>query len=85
MASKQKDLIQAVDFALSGNWDDAHKIVQRYDIDETANWIHAVLHRLEGDKTNASYWYRRAGQGDWVNSDPDGQLLTIRDKLTGRA
>lgn len=85
MADKQKELIQAVDFALSGKWDDAHKMVQRYDGDETANWIHAALHRIEGDETNAKYWYRRAGQGDWVHSDPEDQLRAIRDKLTNRA
>jgi hypothetical protein len=44
-----------------GNWDRAHKIVQ----DETgrdAAWVHAHLHRVEGDLGNASYWYRQAGR-----------------------
>ena len=44
-----------------GNWDKAHDIVQitsGYDGD----WIHAYLHRKEGDQSNASYWYRRVGK-----------------------
>jgi hypothetical protein len=44
-----------------GDWDAAHKIAQ--DIDTpTGAWIHAYLHRKEGDLGNAVYWYRRASQ-----------------------
>lgn len=44
-----------------GNWDAAHAIAQ--DIaDKTGSWVHAYLHRKEGDHGNAGYWYRRAGQ-----------------------
>lgn len=44
-----------------GNWTAAHAIAQ--DIgDRTGSWIHAYLHRKEGDLGNAGYWYRRAGQ-----------------------
>lgn len=44
-----------------GHWDEAHKIAQDID-DKTGAWIHAYLHRKEGDLGNAGYWYRRAGQ-----------------------
>ncbi len=44
-----------------GNWNTAHAIVQDID-DRTGAWIHAYLHRKEGDPGNAGYWYRRAGQ-----------------------
>jgi hypothetical protein len=44
-----------------GNWDAAHSIAQDID-DRTGAWIHAYLHRKEGDLGNAGYWYRRAGQ-----------------------
>jgi hypothetical protein len=44
-----------------GDWDAAHRIAQ--DIDTpTGAWIHAYLHRKEGDLGNAGYWYRRASQ-----------------------
>ncbi len=44
-----------------GNWDKAHNIVQDLE-DKDAAWIHAYLHRKEGDIGNADYWYRRAGK-----------------------
>ena len=44
-----------------GDWNSAHAIAQ--DIhDETGSWIHAYLHRKEGDLANAGYWYRRANK-----------------------
>lgn len=44
-----------------GRWNAAHAIAQ--DIgDQTGSWIHAYLHRKEGDLGNAGYWYRRAGK-----------------------
>jgi hypothetical protein len=44
-----------------GNWEAAHDTAQ--DIEDAAgSWVHAYLHRKEGDASNAGYWYRRAGQ-----------------------
>ena len=42
-----------------GAWDEAHRVAQDID-DETGAWVHAYLHRKEGDIANAGYWYRRA-------------------------
>jgi hypothetical protein len=42
-----------------GDWDAAHRVAQDVD-DEDGAWIHAYLHRKEGDPGNAAYWYRRA-------------------------
>ncbi len=44
-----------------GDWDKAHDIVQA-DQSPEANWVHAHLHRVEGDASNAGYWYNRAGR-----------------------
>jgi hypothetical protein len=44
-----------------GNWDAAHTVAQDID-NEDGSWIHAYLHRKEGDVGNAAYWYRRAGK-----------------------
>jgi hypothetical protein len=43
------------------SWEKAHKIVQNINGKDAA-WIHAYLHRKEGDSSNASYWYSRAGK-----------------------
>ena len=45
----------------AGNWDAAHREVQDDDSAEAA-WVHAYLHRKEGDFSNAGYWYARANQ-----------------------
>jgi hypothetical protein len=44
-----------------GNWDAAHNTAQDIE-NETGAWVHAYLHRKEGDASNAAYWYRRAGK-----------------------
>jgi hypothetical protein len=54
----------AIDAALAGNWQQAHEIVQALD-DPLACWIHAILHKIEGDAGNARYWYARSGGKDY--------------------
>ncbi len=44
-----------------GDWDEAHRLAQAQD-DADGAWVHAYLHRVEGDLSNADYWYRRAGK-----------------------
>jgi hypothetical protein len=44
-----------------GDWDQAHRVAQEVG-DRSGAWVHAYLHRKEGDLGNASYWYRRAGK-----------------------
>jgi hypothetical protein len=44
-----------------GDWDAAHHVAQDID-DATGAWVHAYLHRKEGDDGNAAYWYSRAGR-----------------------
>ena len=66
--------LKALWYDAKGDWTKAHQIVQDID-DEAAAWIHAYLHRKEGDIGNADYWYRRAGkerpaislQHEWEN------------------
>jgi hypothetical protein len=53
--------LAALWWAAKGNWDQAHKIVQDEESSDAA-WVHAYLHRVEGDIGNASYWYRRASK-----------------------
>ena len=53
--------LAALWWAAKGDWDRAHRIVQD-ESDAGAAWVHAYLHRVEGDLGNAGYWYRQAGQ-----------------------
>jgi hypothetical protein len=53
--------LAALWWAAKGDWDAAHRIVQDESTREAA-WVHAYLHRVEGDLGNAGYWYRQAAQ-----------------------
>lgn len=67
--------------ALDGDWDKSHKIAQDYS-DSTANWIHAVLHKIEGDVWNSKYWYARtAGKSYDDFSDANAELKVILSTL----
>jgi hypothetical protein len=82
MSALKNDLLQAVELALAGDWDAAHELVQQYEEDATAAWIHAVLHKMEGDLGNARYWYRRADRMDHVANEPREELAAIQAELT---
>ena len=47
MSALNDDLLKSVELALAGEWDAAHELVQQYEDDATAAWIHAVLHKIE--------------------------------------
>ena len=54
--------VQALWWDGRGDWERAHECVQANESDPASTWVHAYLHRKEGDPSNATYWYRRAGQ-----------------------
>ena len=60
--------LQALWHDANGDWDRAHKTVQSEESAQGA-WVHAYLHRKEGDLSNADYWYKRA-----KHKRPDGAL-----------
>jgi hypothetical protein len=80
MSAPNDELLKAVELALAGKWDAAHQIVQQYE-DGTAAWIHAVLHKMEGDLGNARYWYRRADRMEHVEDAPRAELAAILNEL----
>ena len=53
--------LQALWHEANGRWHSAHEIVQQSE-ERSAEWVHAYLHRREGDLSNAAYWYRRVGR-----------------------
>jgi hypothetical protein len=63
-----------------GDWDAAHTTAQ--DIDgQTGAWVHAYLHRKEGDLGNAAYWYRAAGRPTATGSTADEWTAIVRELL----
>jgi len=64
-----------------GDWTQAHEPAQQ-DEGTDGSWVHAYLHRKEGDQSNAAYWYRRAGK-PVCRESLDAEWLSItRDLLT---
>ena len=65
-----------------GDWDTAHELAQLADDAEGA-WVHAYLHRKEGDLANAAYWYRRAGR-PVAHGDLATEWRTLAEALVTR-
>lgn len=75
------DIKTAIEQAEAGNWDAAHTLTQAHEGDATADWLHAVLHKIEGDLSNAAYWYTRCGKSAAAFADTTTELAAIRDSL----
>jgi len=75
-------LLRAVWHGLRGEWEAAHQIAQD-DASAEGAWVHAWLHRIDGDAANAGYWYRRA-QRNAAKGDPREEGETIAAFLLNR-
>jgi hypothetical protein len=71
--------VEALWWAAKGDWERAHMIVMD-DISREAAWVHAHLHRQEGDLSNAQYWYARAGQAP-ASGPPETEWQAIAGAL----
>jgi hypothetical protein len=76
-----QEMAHAVQLALNDDWDAAHQIVQ--DLNHAkACWIHAVLHKIEGDVGNSRYWYARCDHEYEDYPDPKEELKVIATLLS---
>jgi hypothetical protein len=57
---KKDELVQALALLQRGDWEAAHKIVQQDEDSPLSCWAHGIVHLMEGDISNARYWYREA-------------------------
>ena len=73
----QTYLNEAVDAALAGNWALAHDIVKDHE-DPFSCWIHAVLHKIEGEASNSRYWYAQTTNSFEDYADPREELMAIK-------
>ena len=82
MSLLDQQCLKAIDLILiSEDWDGAHRIVQ--DINSpVAQWIHAVLHKIEGYEANSRYWYSRSSLNVYESySNHQLELQSIKKKL----
>lgn len=75
------ELLKAVRFARNNEWTQAHEIAQKFDHVPIANWLHAVLHKIEGDASNARYWYRQSPVRYEDFEDTGSELQAIERQL----
>ncbi|HEX7651889.1 MAG TPA: hypothetical protein VF607_00180 [Verrucomicrobiae bacterium] len=81
MDPRATQLLQAIDLAQGGQWEAAHELAQAHEGHPMSDWIHAVLHKVEGDAGNSRYWYARAGRLEQVTAKPEAEWELIRKKL----
>ncbi len=59
-------------------------IAQRDERDLLHRWLHAVLHKIEGDDVNSRYWYRGSGRAYEDFASPEAELQAVRNVVEGR-
>jgi hypothetical protein len=74
--------MQALWWQGKGDWEKAHALAQAAG-DADGAWVHAHLHRVEGDLGNAGYWYRRAGQPE-AKGPLEAEWAAIGETLLAR-
>lgn len=77
------DMQQAIAHLEAGDWEAAHLIVQEDDSSEGC-WAHGIVHLMEGDRSNAGYWYRRARRSLPEESDAGAAIAEEFEALKAR-
>jgi hypothetical protein len=75
--------LQSLWFDARGDWDKAHDLAQQ-EGDSTGAWVHAYLHRKEGDASNARYWYAQARKPAYSGSLED-EWAAISEALLSKS
>ena len=77
-APTKTELLDAIGAALAGDWRRAHNIVQQYEDDALACWVHAVVHKIEGDTSNSRFWYSEIERSYNEFADAKQELVAIK-------
>ena len=73
-------LLRAVELLENGDWQAAHSIAQNDD-SELGSWAHGIVHLMEGDISNAAYWYKRAGREPVEPGDIGREISALKDHV----
>ena len=82
MAEESARLIDGITKAQAGDWEGAHAIAQALEGNAHGDWLHAILHKIEGDEGNSRYWYSRTNQNYESYPDAEAELSALRAVLT---
>ncbi len=72
---------RALWWLFQNSWDKAHEIVQQHEGESIFDWMHAIVHRLEGDDWNSNYWYKHSGFAGEKNAELSIELDRILNKI----
>jgi len=79
---KSSDVQRAVALLEAGDWQAAHEIVQRDEDSALSCWAHGIVHMLEGDTSNARYWYRQAKRPFPREASAAKEIESLRKELS---
>jgi hypothetical protein len=75
-------LLEAVRQAIGGDWQAAHLVAQDHEGEPLANWLHGIVHRMEGDLDNAAYWYRKCERTLSLDVPTEAELKELERALS---
>ena len=78
---KESELEKAVKLLAGGNWQRAHEIVQQDEESPLSCWAHGIVHILEGDISNARYWYRQAKRPFPREPSVENEIQALRHEI----
>lgn len=81
MALTREELRQAADLLARGDWQAAHGIVQADEESPLSCWAHGIVHLMEGDESNARYWYRAAKRPFPRERALAGEIAALRTEI----
>ena len=81
MKLKPAELCAALDLLEQGDWKAAHEIVQKDEESPLACLAHGIVHLMEGDVSNARYWYREAGRAFPKKVSIEEEIRTLKESL----
>ncbi len=79
---KPSDLERAVALLEGGDWQGAHEIVQRDEASRLSCWAHGIVHLMEGDRSNARYWYRQAKRPFPGEPSAAKEIAALREEIS---
>lgn len=80
----RKELERAVALLERGDWQAAHRIVQRDEESALSCWAHGIVHLQEGDTANARYWFREAQRTFPPRASSAEEIRALKAELLGR-
>ena len=81
MTVERKELERAAKLLAQGDWQGAHTIVQQDEDSELSCWAHGIVHRMEGDISNARYWYRQAKRPFAADAAIQAEIAALEEAI----